>query len=405
MAGDSSLTAMRASLAVVASELLARLPDLSEQLVERIMKQADCYGDDAPVPRADLYASCRDNLEFMIRHLANVGPYDLSAPRRTGRRRAEQGAPLADVQTAFRIGFAFMWDCVVAEARRSGAVPDCELVRVASNVWTLNEMFNTEMASAYRDALTEQLLRQSQERSALVTALLEGRVADIKTVWEVADLLALPYHGSFVLVAADVPGLARQALPDIENRLRARDMGSAWQLLPDLHVGIVSLRADKTLAPLVTMLRAAATARIGLSPVYTGLEKTAQALHLARIAMASVPPDTAEVCVFDNAPVPVLVASSPTTSYQIVQNVLGPLLEVAAEERKALLDTLDTYFAVRGSAAEAGKRLYCHPNTVRHRLRRIEQKTGRSLEDPLGSAELYIALQAMRRLPDRSGLD
>lgn len=405
MVGDSSAAAARASLAAVASRLLARLPDLSETLVERIMKQVSCYGEGAPVARDDLYVSTRDNLEFMIRHLADVGPYDLSAPRQTGRRRAGQGAPLADVQNSFRIAFAYLWDSVVAEARQSGTVPDSQLVQVASSVWTLNEIFTTEVSSAYRDALTEQLLRQSQQRSALVAALLEGKVPDTKTVWEVADLLALPYRGSFVVVAADVPGLARHALPNIEDKLRARDIGSAWQLLPDLHVGIVSLRRDTTVTPLVTTLRAAATARIGLSPVYTGLEKTAHALHLARIAMASVRADKAEVCLFDEAPVPVLVASSPTTSYQVVQKVLGPLLEIDAEERKALLDTLETYFAVRGSAAEAGKLLYCHPNTVRHRLRRIEKKTGRSLEDPLESAELYIALQALRRLPDRGGTD
>ena len=80
--------------------------------------------------------------------------------------------------------------------------------------------------------------------------------------------------------------------------------------------------------------------------------------------------------------------------------VLGPLLEINPDEREMLLHTLATYFAVQGSAAEAGRRLYCHPNTVRHRLRRIERQTGRSLDDPLASAELCVALEALRRLPD-----
>ena len=40
-----------------------------------------------------------------------------------------------------------------------------------------------------------------------------------------------------------------------------------------------------------------------------------------------------------------------------------------------LLDTLAAFFAFRGSAIEAGKHLYCHPNTVRHRLHRIEHQT------------------------------
>ena len=53
----------------------------------------------------------------------------------------------------------------------------------------------------------------------------------------------------------------------------------------------------------------------------------------------------------------------------------------------------------RGSKQTAGKRLYCHPNTVRHRLHRIERQTGRLLNDPRSSAELLVALEALRTLP------
>ena len=88
----------------------------------------------------------------------------------------------------------------------------------------LNEMFTTEMASSYRDAMTEEILRRDQERSALVEALVCGRVADTATVWEAADLLALPYQGLFAVVAAEAP-LARHALPNIECRLRDRGTG------------------------------------------------------------------------------------------------------------------------------------------------------------------------------------
>jgi len=73
-------------------------------------------------------------------------------------------------------------------------------------------------------------------------------------------------------------------------------------------------------------------------------------------------------------------------------------------EREMLLGTLETYFAAQGSAVEAGKRLYCHPNTVRHRLHRIERQTVRLLQDPRSCVELLIALEALRTLPGRSRL-
>ena len=386
------------NVAALASALLERLPRFADELTERICQQVEAYRQEQPVPRDDLNRSCRQNLEFGFRSLADAGPYDLSAPRRTGRLRAAQGAPLAVVLSAYRTGFAYMWDCVVTEAERSGLVSATEVVRIASDVWTLNEMFTTEMATAYRDAMTEQILRQDQERSALVEALVSGSVADTATVWEAADLLGLPYQGLFVVVAAEPPTLARHALPNIESRLRDRGIGSAWRLLPDLHVGIVSLRTPNTLQLMADMVRPVVTTRVGVSPVYEGLEKTAQAMHLARIAMASIAPGDPKLCVFDDAPVPALIASAPTTSYRVMNNVLGPLLNIAAEERDLLLETLETYF-VAGSMAETAKRLFCHRNTVRHRLSRIEDLTGRSVDNPSGAVELYIAIQTLLRLP------
>src|SRR5258708_26126445 len=80
--------------------------------------------------------------------------------------------------------------------------------------------------------------------------------------------------------------------------------------------------------------------------------------------------------------------------------ILGPWLDINPDERDMLLDTLAAFFAFQGSAVKAGKHLYCHPNTVRHRLHRIERQTGRSLQDPRSSAELFVALQALRTLPE-----
>ena len=169
------MSRVSANVTALATALLERAPELAGQLAERIAKQVDVYAEGGPVPREDLYESCRDNVEFIFAHLGDADPHDLSAPRRTGRRRAEQGAPLAAVASAYRIGFAFVWGCVIDEARRSGAVSDAELLRAASDVWTLNEMFTAEMMAAYRDTLTEQALQRDQERfRAIFARLLSG---------------------------------------------------------------------------------------------------------------------------------------------------------------------------------------------------------------------------------------
>src|SRR5258708_28611055 len=115
---DPSNGPVNTQVAVLASALRRRAPELAGQLAGRIIKQIDSYAEGGPVPQEDLYESCRDNIEFMFGHLGDLGPRDLSPPRRAGRRRAEQGAPIAAVLRSVRIGFACIWDCLVTAPRR-----------------------------------------------------------------------------------------------------------------------------------------------------------------------------------------------------------------------------------------------------------------------------------------------
>ena len=83
----------------------------------------------------------------------------------------------------------------------------------------------------------------------------------------------------------------------------------------------------------------------------------------------------------------------------VVSTVLGRLNRLPAAERAVLLDTLEAWRDCGGSATQAADRLFCHPNTVRHRLRRITTATGRSLTAPRDVAELCLALEAARQQP------
>ncbi|KDN87129.1 putative transcriptional regulator [Kitasatospora cheerisanensis KCTC 2395] len=321
-------------------------------------------------------------------------------PRRTGRLRAEQGVPLATVQSAFRIGFAHLWETMAAESLRHGLATSGELVQMATDVWRFNEESTTAMMNAFNRATALLMVRRDQERSALVDVVLRGGMGNPGSVLEAADMLTLPYDGTFAVVVAHAPGLARQALPDIEPTLREHDMGSAWRLTPDAHIGIVSMRAAAAIDQLVDTLRQQTVRRAGVSPCYTRLDQTPQALHLAQVALASSARPDETVTLFDANPLPMLVASAPSTASRIGNQVLGPVIELPDSQREQLLTTMSTWFAVDGSADKAAKLLYCHPNTIRYRLRRIEQLSGRSFERRLDSAELYIALQAVLHLPE-----
>jgi PucR C-terminal helix-turn-helix domain/GGDEF-like domain len=383
------------AIAEIAGSVSGGLPDLVDRVVRRILAEIEFYRDRDVVGLEDLRGSVRRNLESMAAQLATDQPPDLSAPRATGRRRAEQGTPLADILHAYRIGFTEFWEAIVEEGRGRRAPPDT-LVDAASGVWWLIGEYTQELTVAYREAAAELLLTSARERSALVEALFTGATPDRDTLWEAAKLLRLPWEGVFVVVAVEAPGLAQEGLPDAEAFLAGRGIGSAWRLHPDIQMGVVSLRHADGVPVLLELLRRRVRARCGVSPVYSSLGDTPRAVHYARLVLDSLPAGAPAVGQFEETPLRVLTAAAPDAAGALVRTVLGPVLDLPPQERSSLLHTLEAWFDAGGSAVETGKRIYCHPNTVRYRLRRLQERTGRSLDDPRAVAELLAALDALR---------
>ncbi|MBV9321295.1 MAG: helix-turn-helix domain-containing protein [Mycobacterium sp.] len=61
-----------------------------------------------------------------------------------------------------------------------------------------------------------------------------------------------------------------------------------------------------------------------------------------------------------------------------------------------LFETFRVWQENDGSVRATAQALICQPNTVRYRLRRIEQRTGRSLPRPREIAELCLACEVQR---------
>ncbi|MFD4251035.1 PucR family transcriptional regulator [Amycolatopsis thermoflava] len=388
-------TGAEPAVAGLAGRALTRLPEMTKATYEQIVEEMAVYREERFVSHADLFASCRDNLQFLVRALAEPGAPDLSKARATGRERALAGAPLPEMLRAFRIGFTEVWQCFVELTAPAQDV--ATLVSATTAIWDLMDDYIEELTSTYRATVAEISRTRQNRRLALVEALFTGGSTTVGTLWDIARMLDLPLEGSFVVVAAETPGLGQEALPLIEVRLRERHHASAWRLTPELQIGVVSVRdPDQVLE----LLRENPRGRVGMSPVFTGLGDTARALHLARVALSSLPAGTKDVARFHESPLAGLVASDPEASAQLAGQVLRPLLELPGEEGNVLLLTLRAWFDCGGSTKQIAERVYCHPNTVRHRLKRITDVLGRSLSDPSDIAELGTALRALAMFGD-----
>ena len=71
-----------------------------------------------------------------------------------------------------------------------------------------------------------------------------------------------------------------------------------------------------------------------------------------------------------------------------------PRIRALRDHEPVLADTLRAYLDAFGDVGDAADRLHVHPNTVRYRIRRIEDRLGTSLADPDARLVLALTLRA-----------
>ncbi len=75
------------------------------------------------------------------------------------------------------------------------------------------------------------------------------------------------------------------------------------------------------------------------------------------------------------------------------QSVLGPVEADEGEYGDELLRSLDVFIENNGHWEKAAQALYCHRHTLRYRIRRVEQLTGRDFSHARDRIEFWLALR------------
>ena len=287
-----------------------------------------------------------------------------------------------------------VWGLAAVGSLQPGPMPaDTEL-----RIGRFAELTATAVVAGYRDEQKQQFLAEGSHRLSLVDALLEGRAFDDWRLRDVAGQLRLPINGPFVVVATQIPAVGDQPLPEIESKLRSYDIFSVWRLLPDVQVGIVHVRSDQKLDMVVALLSRMTTARVGVSAAFDDLRDTPRALHVAWVMLRGRIDSASSVAVFDGSILATAAVSAPEVMVELANPVMECFADLADEEREVLFETFRVWLDHDGSMRTAGEMLFCHPNTVRYRMHRIEQRTGRSLTRPRDVAELCLAFEVQSRL-------
>jgi DNA-binding PucR family transcriptional regulator len=75
------------------------------------------------------------------------------------------------------------------------------------------------------------------------------------------------------------------------------------------------------------------------------------------------------------------------------RSVLGPVEQGEGDYGDELLRSLDAFIEYNGHWEKAANALYCHRHTLRYRIRRVEQLTGRDFSNARDRIEFWLALR------------
>ncbi len=183
----------------LADGVLARVPNLADELVRVIAEQNPGYRRLNVVTQEDLRKSCQDNMIGVLQLIGRDGSDEefYAAARCTGRRRAEQRMPLDDVLRSFRLGGRLLWQALVDQARLDGSVDAEGLLEIATWLWEVVDSTSAQVAAAYHVA-EQQLVRiDEQRRATLWEGLLRGRGKDLAFAHEAARIIGVPVDGPY----------------------------------------------------------------------------------------------------------------------------------------------------------------------------------------------------------------
>ena len=262
---------------------------------------------------------------------------------------------------------------------------------MAGSVWRTNDVECAAVAEGYREEQHRLAGVDDATRQQILDGLLDGRGGDPGFVRRASELLALALDGRLIAVVAPPESDGGPALDAPGATLLKRGVRSVWGTRSGAQVGVVALGA-LAVADVLPWLRGATTGPVGVSAVVEGAAAAGTAYRMAETAARTLPAGDRRVVTIDERLPEALLSNSPEISSRLVGQSLGGLLQLPEEERSVLLDTLAAFLASDGSPTRAADELYCHRNTVMHRLRRIEAVTGRKVTDARSRLLWQLAL-------------
>jgi purine catabolism regulator len=197
--------------------------------------------------------------------------------------------------------------------------------------------------------------------------------------------------GPMVVLALRPSGPAATPVQDLHH-LPALHAAAA----PLLEIDDVLLMVVPEQDDLVETIRRAVGegSRVGVSPSINAATGIVEGFRQARLALAQAEDGDALRVTYAAARPVTLLPDTVAEAAAIAYRYLGPLLDYDRSHGTELVATIEAFLSSDGSWKRTSERLHIHRQTLVYRLKTVEQLTGLKPTSTLGTASLWLALQA-----------
>jgi sugar diacid utilization regulator len=373
---------------------------LAARAVELMWDTYPGYSADI-VNKKELIPSVVKNIDLGVRVLRRGTPpthAELMRGRGLGQRRASQNVPLESVILAYR---STERTIILDLFSGSQAWPAELTSHYANLIIGTFDLLTEEMINSYRETSSAIEAAQQRVENELVSTLANGvapPAADLDRWTQALGVEAAVPYFSFVI------GSLREADHIEVLRLRRR-LAVALQplvtgpvLFGDLNKFTVALaRPQESMAKIraalvdaIESFESSAGYVAGVGGVDRSLSDSRESCQQARDAAAVAVRGRRDPSVvdFDDVLLEVLLAREPGLAKRLFVTRLGAL-----EGYPHLVETLSALVACDHSQSSVAKMLFVHPNTVTHRIKRINELTGLDALSMRDFTEMAVALR------------
>jgi hypothetical protein len=299
--------------------------------------------------------------------------------RALGAGELRQGRTLDSLQAAYRVGARVAWRHAADAAHAAGLDPPT-LSLLAESIFAYIDQLSADSVDGYAEAIAAREDERFRRRRALAELLLGEPAVDEATAREAASSADWSWPREVAALACREEKLdrLRSRLPVDALVNTVGELGCV--VIPDPR----GPGRERELRQTVSGMTAA------LGPVCPPVE-LASSWRLARAAFEARERDDGLVLAEDHLGELLLNEGAPIVG-AIARRRLGELDRLGKSARERMEATALAYVQHAGNAAAMGRALHVHPQTVRHRLRRLSDLLGDQLDEPKARFELEAAL-------------